>query len=115
MTVPGPQTFFHLHEDIIGAVFCIGLVLWGIGKLIFGLRRVVSSLRKLTKECCDWYEEFQERRRHWREQQVLEDARLATICYQSPGISSDSSPLIAAPRAGENLITRKSLKASKIR
>jgi hypothetical protein len=47
------ETFFKLHEIIIGVLLCAGLLIWG--------------LRKLTQECCDWYDEFQERRNRWRE------------------------------------------------
>jgi hypothetical protein len=53
--VPGPETFFKLHEIIIGVLLCVGLLIWG--------------LRKLTQECCDWYEEVRERRKRWREDQ----------------------------------------------
>lgn len=52
MTVPGPETFFKLHEVIIGVLICAGLVIWGG--------------RFLTKEFCDWYEELRERRSRWR-------------------------------------------------
>jgi hypothetical protein len=60
MTVPGPEIFFFkAHQIIIGAVFCFGLAIWGA-------RRVLRGLRILTKDCCDWYDELQERRSRWR-------------------------------------------------